>query len=141
MGKILAIDYGKKRIGLAETDELQIIASGLSTESPQTIWSFLATYIPKNNVEELVVGDPKNLDGSSTDATQLVEEFLKKFQGKYPQVKVHQVNEIFTSKMAKQTMLSGGLKKKARQNKALVDQISATIILQDFLSQRSNGFL
>jgi len=139
MSKILAIDYGQKRVGIAVTDDLQIIASGLTTVHSKDVIAFLFYYLAKNNVECIVVGDPKDLKNNPAESARFIEPFVKHLSRKFPNIKIERVDERFTSKMAFQTMIDSGLKKKARQNKALVDEISATIILQSFLEQK-NGF-
>ncbi len=133
MGRILAIDFGKKRTGLAVTDDLQIIASGLTTVETDNIFTFLKDYISKENVELFVVGKPKQMDNSDSESEILIVPFLEKLAKNFPQIPIKRVDERFTSKMAFQTMIDSGLKKKQRQNKALVDEISATIILQSYL--------
>lgn len=139
MSKILAIDYGQKRVGIAVTDDLQIIASGLTTVHSKDVIAFLEDYLAKNNVECIVVGDPKDLKNNPAESARFIEPFVKHLSRKFPHIKIERVDERFTSKMAFQTMIDSGLKKKDRQNKALVDEISATIILQSFLEQK-NGF-
>ena len=136
MPKIIAIDYGLKRCGIAATDDLQIIASGLTTIDTKEIFNFLKNYFEKNKVEAIVLGEPKRMDTSDTHNSQPVREFRKKIEELFPDKKVHMVDERFTSKMAFQTMIDGGLSKKQRKNKALVDEISATIILQSFMQAR-----
>ena len=133
MARILAIDYGKKRTGIAVTDELQIIASGLTTVDTNYLLSFLRDYIQKEEVELILVGEPKQKDGTSSESEELIQPFLEKLKAGFPKIPVKRVDERFTSKMAFQTMIDSGLKKKQRQNKALVDEISATIILQSYL--------
>ncbi len=133
MGRILAIDFGKKRTGIAVTDELQIIASGLTTVSTEELISFLKNYISKEKVELFLVGKPKQMDYSDSESEALIIPFLEKLSKEIPQIPVQRVDERFTSKMAFQTMIDGGLKKNQRKNKALVDEISATIILQSYL--------
>lgn len=133
MARILAIDYGAKRTGIAVTDELQIIASGLTTVSTRELLDFLAQYFSKENVELVLLGEPKQMDNSASQGEVGIQEFLKKFIEKFPAMELKRVDERFTSKMAFQTMIDSGLKKKQRQNKALIDEISATIILQSFL--------
>ncbi len=133
MGRILAIDFGKKRTGLAVTDNLQIIASGLTTIETDNIFTFLKDYISKENVELFVVGKPKQMDNSDSESEILIVPFLEKLAKNFPQIPIKRVDERFTSKMAFQTMIDSGLKKKQRQNKSLVDEISATIILQSYL--------
>ena len=136
MGKALGIDFGTKRTGIAITDAMQIIASGLTTVAAHTLDDFISNLVQKETVECFVVGDPKNLDGSATDSTVHVNGFLKRLKQKFPTIPVHQIDERFTSKIAKQSILASGVKKKGRQNKALVDEVSATIILQDYLDYR-----
>ena len=136
MGKALGIDYGTKRTGIAITDAMQIIASGLTTIETHTLDNFIADIIIKENIECFVVGDPKNLDGTATDSTGHVNSFVKRLQKTHPTIDVHQIDERFTSKIAKQTILASGVKKKGRQNKALVDKVSATIILQNYLDYK-----
>jgi putative Holliday junction resolvase len=133
MGRILAIDYGKKRTGIAVTDELQIIASGLSTVATKELLSFLENYVKTEQVELFLVGLPKQMDNTASESEVLIAPFLKKLEEKFPEIPMQRVDERFTSKMAFQTMIDSGLKKKQRQNKALVDEISATIILQSYL--------
>ena len=135
MPKIIAIDYGSKRTGLAATDNDQIIASGLTTVPTPELFSFLKKYFTENNVESIVLGEPKRLDGSATHSTQSVFDLKTKLESEF-NLPVHLVDERFTSKMAFQTMIDSGLKKKDRQNKELVDEISATIILQSFMESR-----
>jgi len=133
MPRILCIDYGKKRTGIAVTDPLQIIATGLTTvDSPELI-SFLKKYFQQEAVERIVIGDPKNLDDSDTHATPLVQDIIKKLKKEFPQIPVETVDERFTSKMAKQAMLEMGLKKKDRRNKRTVDEIAAAIMLQEYM--------
>ena len=136
MGKALCIDYGTKRTGIAITDALQIIATGLTTVATHTLDDFIADIVLKEDIDCFVVGDPKNLDGTNTDSTAHVSGFVKRLQKLYPTTLVHQIDERFTSKIAKQSILASGVKKKSRQNKALVDKLSATIILQNYLDYR-----
>lgn len=136
MARVLAIDYGQKRVGVAVTDDLQIIASGLTTVHVKDIITFLEDYLTKYEVETIVVGLAMDLKNQPAQSARFIEPFVKHITKKFPQVKIERVDERFTSKMAFQTMIDGGLKKKARQNKALVDQISATIILQSYLEQK-----
>jgi putative Holliday junction resolvase len=134
MPRILCIDYGKKRTGIAVTDPLQIIATGLTTvDSPELI-SFLKTYFQHEEVELIVIGEPKNLDDSDTHATPLVNAIIKKLEKEFPNIPIKKVDERFTSKMAKQAMIDMGMKKKDRRNKRTVDEIAATIMLQEFMS-------
>ncbi|MFT5823435.1 MAG: putative Holliday junction resolvase [Crocinitomix sp.] len=136
MPKLLALDYGSKRTGIAVTDDSKIIASGLTTVNTKELFSFLTSYFKENDVTDIILGEPKRLDGTATDSSEGVEVLRNKLTQTYGKP-VHMVDERFTSKMAFQTMIDSGLKKKQRQNKALVDEISATIILQSFMdSQR-----
>ena len=134
MARLIALDYGQKRTGIAVTDELQIIASGLTTVDTQNLFSFLEDYFSKHKVEVIVLGEPKRLDGTATHNTEPVQKIKLKLEAKFPHLPVKLVDERFTSKMAFQTMIDSGLKKKQRRNKALVDEISATIILQSYMS-------
>ena len=133
MGRILAIDFGKKRTGIAVTDQLQIIASGLTTVNTNELIPFLKDYISKETVELFIVGKPKQMNNSDSESEALILPFLKKLSKQIPQIPFKRIDERFTSKMAFQTMIDGGLKKNQRRNKALVDEISATIILQSYL--------
>jgi putative Holliday junction resolvase len=135
MGRILSIDYGKKRTGLAVTDPLQIIATGLTTLETQKLMPFLKEYIPKEGVEQVIIGMPTNMDDSDTHATPLVRKFIEQFKKAFPALPITEVDERFTSKMASKAMIEMGLKKKQRQNKALVDEIAATIMLQEFMNK------
>lgn len=137
MGRILAIDYGQKRAGLAVTDELQIIATGLDTVHIKDIFQYLINYIKREKVDCFVVGKPVQLDNKPSDAQRFIEPFVKKLRKQFPKIPVDRFDERFTSKLAHDTMLAAGLKKKDRQNKALVDKISATIILQSYLQSKS----
>jgi len=136
LARILAIDYGLKRTGIAVTDELQIIASGLTTVNTNELLPFLKEYTSKENVELFIMGKPKQMDNTDSESEALIIPFLKKLEKQIPNIPVKRVDERFTSKMAFQTMIDGGLKKKQRRNKALVDEISATIILQSYLYQK-----
>ncbi|GAL62953.1 Holliday junction resolvase RuvX [Algibacter lectus] len=133
MARILAIDYGTKRTGIAITDELQIIASGLTTVNTKEIFSFLKTYTSKEQVELFLVGEPKQMDNTASESEVFIAKFLSKLEKQFPNIPVKRVDERFTSKMAFQTMIDSGLKKNQRKNKALVDEISATLILQSYL--------
>ena len=137
MGRILAIDYGQKRVGVAVTDPLQMIANGLTTVNTKEIWDFIADYLKKETVDCIVVGYPKQLNNQASDSVRYVNPFLGRLRKLYPEMDVRLVDERFTSKIAFQTMIDAGIGKKARQNKALVDTISATIILQSYLEQRT----
>jgi len=133
MGRILAIDYGTKRTGIAITDELQIIASGLTTVATKDLLTFLTDYISREEVELFVIGEPKQMNNEASESEKFIEEFLKTLTLKIPNIPIKRVDERFTSKMAFQTMIDSGLKKNQRKNKTLVDEISATIILQSYL--------
>lgn len=136
MPRILAIDYGIKRTGIAVTDEMQIIASGLTTVPSETAIAFLKEYFSKENVVKVLIGEPKQMNGLASESTPIIEKFVTDFQMAFPEMKVERVDERFTSKIAFQTMIDSGLKKKKRQNKALVDEIAATILLQDYLLRK-----
>lgn len=133
LARILAIDYGLKRTGIAVTDELQIIASGLTTVDTGSLIDFLKEYIEKENVELFIIGKPKQMNNSDSESETLIIDFIGKLKKEIPSIPFERVDERFTSKMAFQTMIDSGLKKKQRRNKALVDEISATIILQSYL--------
>lgn len=133
MPRILSIDYGLKRTGIAVTDPLQIIASGLTTVESKQLIPFLKNYFSKEPVELIIIGEPKNWDDSDTHATPLVERCIKDLQKNFPSIPIKKVDERFTSKMAKDSMLEMGLKKKQRRDKALVDEIAATILLQEYM--------
>ena len=133
MGRILAIDYGQKRVGLAVTDPIKIIANGLDTIHSQDIFSFLDDYFQKEEVEKVIIGYPVQLNNKPSQSVVYINEFIKKFIKKYPNLPLQQVDERFTSKMAFQAMIDGGLGKKKRADKALIDKVSATIILQSYL--------
>ncbi len=133
MPRILAIDYGIKRTGIAVTDEMQMIAFGLTTIATDTLISFLKDYFSKENVTVVLVGEPKQMDGTPSQSAEIINAFVVQFQATFPSISVARVDERFTSKMAFQTMIDSGLNKKQRQNKALVDEIAATIMLQDYL--------
>ncbi len=135
MARILAIDFGKKRMGIAVTDELQIIASGLTTVKSTEIYVFLKEYLNSEKVELFVIGEPKQMDYTESESEKLIRPFIEKLELLFPEIPIVRIDERFTSKMAFQTMIDAGLKKKQRQNKALVDQISATIILQSYLQK------
>jgi len=133
--RILSIDYGLKRTGLAVTDPLKIIATGLTTVESKQLISFLKNYFGKEEVELIIIGEPKNLDDTDTHATPLVKKIIKELQKNFPLIPVQTVDERYTSKMAGRAMIEMGLKKKQRQNKALKDEIAATIMLQEYLQQ------
>ena len=133
MAKALGIDYGKKRIGIAISDSLQIIASSLTTVNTPDIFIFLDDLLKKQEIDCFVIGEPKNLDGTPTDSTAITKEFVAKLSKKYPQIPIKRIDERFTSKIAKQSILDAGIKKMKRRDKALVDKVSAAIILQSYL--------
>lgn len=135
MSRILAIDYGGKRTGLAVTDPLQIIATALETVPSSEVISYLKRYLQKEQVESFVVGMPKRLDNTDTNGTILVNRFLVVLKKEFPDMPIHLIDERFTSRMALDAMLAGGMKKKDRRNKANVDKISAVIILQSYLER------
>ena len=135
MGRILSIDYGLKRTGIAVTDPLKIIATGLTAVETQKLMPFLRDYFAKEEVELVIIGMPVNWDDTATDATPIVAHFIKSFQKIFPAIPIQTVDERYTSKMASQAMLDMGLKKKQRQNKAMVDEIAATIMLQEWLNR------
>lgn len=137
MARILAIDYGQKRVGLAVTDPLQIIANGLDTVNSGVIFAYLKDYCEREDVVCFVVGWPLDLKGNPAESMRFVEPFVKALGRKHPDIKIELVDERFTSKMAQQAMLMGGLKKRARQDKGMIDKISATIILQSYMEARS----
>ncbi|MBO3116185.1 Holliday junction resolvase RuvX [Winogradskyella sp. DF17] len=137
MGRILAIDFGTKRTGLAVTDELQLIASGLTTVDTKDLITFLKNYISNEQVDLFVVGLPKQMDNTTSESEIYIGAFLKKLNQALPGIPVERVDERFTSKMAFQSMIDSGLKKKQRRNKALIDEISATLILQSYLASKS----
>lgn len=136
MARILSIDYGKKRTGLAVTDPLQIIAGGLTTVATHTLFDFLKDYISKESVELIVVGEPKQTNGMPSENLVRVMQFVNRWRKLYPNVPMRLYDERYTSVLAHQTILDSGLRKKARQKKALVDEISATIILQSYLESK-----
>ena len=136
--RILAIDYGTKRTGIAVTDPLQIIASGLCTVETPILLAFLKQYTAEEAVEAFVIGQPKRLNNEDSSVETHIQQFITQLQKEFPSIPIHRQDERFTSKLAFQTMIDSGLKKKQRQNKALIDEISATIILQEFLSGRAN---
>jgi len=138
LGRILAIDYGRKRTGLAVTDPLKMIANALKTIKTEDIWLFLDEYMAKQEVECIVAGYPKQMNNEPSEAVQYINPFLKKLEKKYPGIKIELMDERFTSKMAQQTMIDGGVKKMKRRDKALLDSISATIILQSYMEKNDN---
>jgi putative Holliday junction resolvase len=138
MGRILAIDYGKKRIGLAVTDPLQIFASPLDTVSPKEFDRFIEGYLKTEEVDEFVIGYPVQMNNQPSEAVRYINPFIKKLNKEYPEKRIHLADERFTSQMAFRIMIDGGVKKKDRLDKSMVDKISASIILQSFLDKRTN---
>jgi len=138
MGRILSIDYGQKRVGIALSDEMRIIATGLKTVASKDIWTFLKDYFSQENVDCIVVGQPTDMQNKPSDASRFIEPFVGKLRKIYPALKIDRYDERFTSKMAQEAMLAGGLRKKKRQDKALVDTVSATLILQSYMAAQNN---
>ena len=136
MARILSIDYGKKRTGLAVTDPLQIIAGGLATVSTSELFEYLCQYVAREQVERIVIGEPRQPNGQPSENLARVQQFVNRWRKQMPQIPIDYYDERFTSVLAHQAMIAGGLKKKARQDKALVDEISATIILEDYMRSR-----
>jgi putative holliday junction resolvase len=135
MGRIIAIDYGRKRVGLAVTDEMKIFATSLETVHSKDVIAWLAGYLAQNVVERFVVGEPKTMDNKPSESTRYVEPFIRNLKKAFPDIPVDRMDERFTSKMASAAILEAGLKKKDRQDKALVDRVSAVIILQSYMEQ------
>jgi putative Holliday junction resolvase len=138
MGRIMAVDYGRKRVGIAVTDPMQMIANGLDTIASHNVLDFLRKYFNQEQVDTVVIGYPVTLKNEPSEAIRYVNDFLKKFEQTFPEKRYFLMDERFTSKMASQAMIDGGLKKKQRQNKAMVDKISATIILQSYMQMKDN---
>lgn len=138
MGRILAIDYGRKRCGIAVTDPLQIIANSLTTVETSRLWDFLKDYFQKEDVECVVVGEPRQMDYTPSESERYIQPFLGRFRKAYPHIRLERADERFTSQMAMRSMIDMGLKKKQRQDKALVDTISATIILQTYMQTKKS---
>lgn len=138
MAKIIGIDYGTKRVGLAETDDLQIIASALTTVSTAEIFKFLDEYCSKNSVEAAVIGLPVRSNGELNEVEEDILKFITKFSNKYPKIRIERINEAFTSKLAMQAMIQAGAGKKKRREKGNLDKISATLILQQYLENKRN---
>lgn len=136
MARIISIDYGKKRTGLAVTDPLKLIAGGLATVSTSTLFEYLTQYVAKESVERIVIGEPRQPNGQPSENLARVQQFVNRWRKAMPEIPIEYFDERFTSVLAHQAMLEGGLKKKARQDKALVDEISATIILQDYMRSK-----
>jgi len=136
MGRVLAIDYGEKRTGIAITDPLQIVASGLTTVDTNSLIDFLKNYCSEENVDLFVVGLPKQMNNQPSLSESLIKPFIIKLKSSFPKISIVRIDERFTSKIALRTMIDYGLKKKQRKNKLLVDQISATLILQSYLDSK-----
>ncbi len=136
MKRIMGIDFGAKRTGIAVTDELQIIASGLTTIETESIFSFLEQYFQTEKVETIVIGLPKRLNNEDSEVEKQIQKFITQFSKTFPNIKLERQDERFTSKLALKTMIDSGVKKKKRQDKALIDEISATIILQSFMERK-----
>ena len=136
MGRVLAIDYGEKRTGIAITDPLQIVASGLTTVDTISLIDFLKNYCSEENVDLFVVGLPKRMNNQPSQSESLIKPFVIKLKSSFPKISIVRIDERFTSKIALRTMIDSGLKKKQRKNKSLIDQISATLILQSFLDSK-----
>ena len=136
MGQILAVDFGKKRCGLAATDDLRIIASGLDTVETTALMEFLRKYFEKNTVDELVIGLPMDLKGNMSEVEEDIQKFIEEFKNEFPEVSVVRFDERFTSKIASYFISQSGKNKKQRQEKGLIDKVSATLILQQYLEQK-----
>lgn len=136
MPRILSIDYGQKRTGIAVTDEMQIIASGLTTIPSATAIPFLKEYFSKEKVEAVLIGEPKQMNGQPSESASIIKGFVTHFSNHFPDIPVIRMDERFTSKIAFQTMIDSGMSKKKRQDKGLIDEISATIMLQDYLARK-----
>ncbi len=137
MGRILAIDYGQKRVGVAVTDELQIIATALDTVHAKDILDYLKSYTDKEQVDCIVVGEPRQMNNTASESVKFIDPFVRRLKKAFPQILIDRYDERFTSKMATQTMITAGLKKKDRQNKSTVDKISAVIILQSYMEYKA----
>ncbi len=138
MGRIIAIDYGRKRVGLAVTDELQIIATALTTVHSKDVFLFLKDYCKNEKVDCFVVGEPRQMNNEASEAAEFIDPFVKKLKKEIPLIPVERYDERFTSKMASQAIMDAGVKKKKRRDKALVDKVSAVLILQSWLLNKSN---
>jgi putative holliday junction resolvase len=136
MGRILAIDYGSKRVGIAATDELQLIANPLTTVHPKDIITFLKDYIAHEPVDCIVVGEPRQMNNTPSESVLVIEPFVKRLRKEFPEITVERVDERFTSKMATNSIREAGVNRKRRQDKALVDVVSATLILQSYMEGR-----
>lgn len=138
MGRILAIDYGQKRVGIAVTDELQLIANSLDTVHSKDIFTFLKEYLKKEKVDCFVIGEPKQMNNQASESIKYINPFINQLKKEFPDIPIERCDERFTSKIASQTILISGLKKKDRQDKSLIDSISATIILQTYMETKAN---
>ena len=136
MAKAVGIDYGTKRVGISISDSSQMIATALCVIENKNIFSFLKELLEKEEVDTIVIGEAKNLDNTETDSSQQIYQFIEKLKNKFPKVFIKTIDERFTSKIAFQSLIYSGIKKKKRQNKSLIDEVSATIILQDYLSYK-----
>ena len=136
MGRIIALDFGKKRTGIAVTDPLKIIATGLTTVDTQTLFDFLKAYVLKENVEKILIGEPYNLDGSATDSTASVQHCIRRLKNTFPNIPIDTIDERYTSKMASRAMVEMGMKKKDRQKKGIIDEVAATMMLQEYLEAK-----
>lgn len=136
MGRIIALDYGKKRTGIAVTDPLQIIATGLTTVDTQTLFDFLKHYISTEAVEKILIGDPLNLDGTETDSTAAVRHCIRRLKNTFPDILIVTIDERYTSKLASRALVEMGMKKKERQKKGIIDEVAATMMLQEYLGER-----
>ena len=136
MAKAVGIDYGSKRIGISISDSSQIIATSLCTVENKNIFSFLKDLLSKEEVDTIVIGESKNLDNTETDSSKQIYRFIEKLKNRFPKILIKTIDERFTSKIAFQSIIDSGVKKKKRQNKSLIDEVSATIILQDYLSYK-----
>jgi putative Holliday junction resolvase len=136
MGRIIALDYGKKRTGIAVTDPLQIIATGLTTVETQTLFDFLKQYISTEVVEKILIGDPLNLDGTETDSTAAVKHCIRRLKNTFPNIPIVTIDERYTSKIASKAMVEMGMKKKERQKKGIIDEVAATMMLQEYMGER-----
>ncbi len=141
MSKVLAIDYGTKRVGIAETDELQIIATRLTSVHSKDLIQFLTDYVKNNDVEAIVVGKPVKLSGEDTDITEIVRNFIIHLKRVFQTLEIVEIDERYTSKIASNTISNSGIRKNKRRDKKLIDEISAVILLQDYLKRKENGFL
>lgn len=135
MGRIIALDYGKKRTGIAVTDPLKLIATGLATVDTQTLFDFLKKYVASEDVEKIIIGEPFNLDGSETDSTAAVQHCIRRLKNTFPNIPIETVDERFSSKMASRAMIEMGMKKKNRQKKGIIDEVAATMMLQEYLGK------